>query len=197
MALDPNIWGIVLFSAVWIIAICFLIAAFFIDFRHYVIPNPLNVAIFASGLAWTVIGYAFSFGGAISKGSLLGSFGDLFYFTDSFAWNHVIGAAIGIGFFLLIVLISRGKGMGMGDVKLIGGLGMLFGYPDIALIIALSFVVGSLYAIPLLMFRKKSMADRIPFGPFIVLASLLIFFFGPMLLGEYFDIIQKIGNPLV
>lgn len=83
--------------------------------------------------------------------------------------------------------------MGMGDVKLIAALGLLFGCPDIMLIIAISFILGTIYAIPLLFAKIKGMKDRLPFGPFIVLASFIIFFFGTRVLAYYFDIIERIG----
>ena len=70
-----------------------------------------------------------------------------------------------------------GKGMGMGDLKLMFSLGFVFGWPDIALVIAIAFVVGALFG-GILLLGKLNLKSAIPFGPFIVVGSLLVFFFG-------------------
>ena len=83
--------------------------------------------------------------------------------------------------------------MGLGDAKLMAGLGLLFGYPDILIVMVLSFVLGTLYALPLLAMGKKGMKSMLPFGPFIVLASFLVFFFGTRILQGYFGIIEGLS----
>jgi len=100
-----------------------------------------------------------------------------------------VGAAAGGIFFFLIVLASRGRAMGMGDVKLITALGLLFGWPDIVLIIFLSFILGAVVSLILMALGRKKISDLVPFGPFIVLAAGLVFFFGARLLSLYFGII--------
>lgn len=191
-------WIVWASSIFWIVVFLMLLAAFFIDVRHYVIPNPLNFFIFCAGVVWVCVGYSLSFGDVISSGSFLGSFGDLFLFWsgqfwESFIFLHIAGMLIGAGFFLLVILFTRGRGMGMGDAKLMAGLGLLFGYPDIVLVMALSFLLGTLYAIPFLLTKKKGMKDMLPFGPFIVLAVFIVFFCGTRLMGGYFGIIESIG----
>lgn len=192
----PAPWIIAGLSALWTVVFLSLLAVFFIDIRHFVIPNYLNSFIFFLGVVWTAIGQILSFGGSLSKGSFLGSYADLFYFSGSFLINHLLGSVLAAGFFLLIVFLSKGRGMGVGDVKLMAGLGLLFGYPDILMVMALSFIFGTLYSIPLLLARVKRMSDRIPFGPFIVVAAFVVFFFGLDVFKGYFAIIESIGGGL-
>jgi prepilin signal peptidase PulO-like enzyme (type II secretory pathway) len=186
-------WTLPAFSAFWIVTFMMLMAAFIIDVRHFVIPNMLNLALFVMGLGWTAAAYFLKFSEAIGGGSFLGYYAPLFAFSENALVSHAIGAAIAAFFFIAIVLVSRGRGMGIGDVKLIGALGMLFGWPDVGAIILMSFIIGTVALAPLLLVRRKKMGDRIPFGPFIVIAAAIIFFAGTGLLGAYFGIIQGIS----
>ena len=76
--------------------------------------------------------------------------------------------------------------MGMGDLKLLGALGLLFGWPDILFIAAFAFILGSIVSIYLIFLRKLKMKDAVPFGPFLVLAALIIFMWGKPILDSYF-----------
>ncbi len=94
-------------------------------------------------------------------------------------WANHLAAALSAAFFLgAIILLSRGQAMGMGDLKLAAVLGLIFGWPDIVLILALSFIIGAVIGLFLLALGKKKFKDAIPFGPFLVLGSLVTFFFG-------------------
>jgi prepilin signal peptidase PulO-like enzyme (type II secretory pathway) len=187
-AAAPSLFAVAWMSALWIAVLLSLFAAFFIDARHYVIPNYLNLFIFVLGAVWCVLG----------SGAFTGFYADLFLFPgiffDSFVLQHLLGGVLGGVLFLLVILASRGRGMGLGDAKLMAGLGLLFGYPDVLLVVMLAFILGTLYAVPLLARGTKGMKDMLPFGPFIVLAALIVFFFGARLLGAYFGIIEKIGG---
>ena len=63
--------------------------------------------------------------------------------------------------------------MGLGDVKFMGALGLYFGIEKIIAISVLSFLLATIIAIPLLIFKKKGNSDYMPFGPFIVLACFI------------------------
>ena len=194
------LWGIsqqpvlvVLFSALWIGVLFLLLAMCIIDLRWYVIPNVLNEILAFLGVCWIGIITLTHLAGSIGTGSFLGNFSQLFPLVGSLLYiNHLWGILIAGVFFLVVVLVSRGKGMGMGDVKLIAVLGLLFGWPDILLIIMLSFIIGTVVVVPLMVIRKKKMSDKIPFGPFIVIASAIVFFFGSGIVTSYFAIIQRI-----
>lgn len=63
--------------------------------------------------------------------------------------------------------------MGLGDVKLMAGLGLYFGLSNIIIVTLLSFLIGALLSIILLITRIKKSDEYIPFGPFIVIASFI------------------------
>jgi len=187
---NPSWAGLfVLFSILWIAVLMCLVLAFVVDVKYYIIPNSLNAVIFGLGALWVLIGDKVGTFTTLYGGSFLRQYKAILPSFSGVWENHLLGMAVGALFFFLIVLFSRGRAMGMGDVKLIGALGLLFGWPDIVFIIALSFIIGALYSLVLVAGRKKVMADRVPFGPFIVIATFCIFFAGAGLLGAYFGII--------
>ena len=84
---------------------------------------------------------------------------------------------VGAGIFLLITLIGgaiAGKeAMGFGDVKLMGALGLFFGWVDIIIISVIAFFFAAIVSIGVLILRKKKIDEYIPFGPFIVVGALI------------------------
>ena len=59
----------------------------------------------------------------------------------------------------------------MGDVKLVAALGLFFGASNILAISIISFLLGAIISIILVLSKKRKIDDYIPFGPFIVIAS--------------------------
>lgn len=114
----------------------------------------------------------------------------LFGFRENIWTNHLLGAVIGLLIIGLIIFITRGKGMGMGDLKLAIALGVIFGWPDIIFVLIFSFIVGSIYGVYLLIKRIKGFKDSVPFGPFLVLGSVTLIFFGQSILAWYFNFFE-------
>jgi prepilin signal peptidase PulO-like enzyme (type II secretory pathway) len=100
--------------------------------------------------------------------------------------NLLIGGIIGIGFFLAQYLISRGKWIGDGDLRLGLAMGFILGYPKILLAILISYLIGSAVAIFLLIFKRKKMQSRVPFGPFLALGTYLVMIFGDYLINKFY-----------
>jgi len=89
-----------------------------------------------------------------------------------------IGAAVIAGMFYLIFQLSNGKWIGGGDVKLGVCLGLVVGGPvNAVLLIFIASLAGTLFAIPLLL-RHKTINVNIPFGPYLMLATIVVFFLG-------------------
>ena len=82
------------------------------------------------------------------------------------------------------------SGMGGGDVTPIGVLGFVLGVKNIFLNIFLSFVLGSIISIFLLVSKLKTRKDPIPFGPFIILSFFLVLLYGEELLQFYWGIMS-------
>lgn len=97
--------------------------------------------------------------------------------AEPFLWSILTGAVIA-GFFLLLIMLTRGKGMGGGDVKLGAFIGIMLGFPEALFALVLSFTTGAVFSIGLIIAGKKHFGQTIPFGPFLVLGSLMMLFWG-------------------
>ena len=137
-----------------------LIIAFMIDYKLQIIPNRLTLTIFEIGLIFTFAETLLNINLGIN----------IFV-------NNILGMLVGGGIFLLITLIGgiiAGKeAMGFGDVKLMGALGLFFGWLNMILISVMAFLFAAIVSIIILISRKKKMNEYIPFGPFIVVASMI------------------------
>lgn len=182
-------WIFITSSIIWILVMLALISVIYVDTKFYVIPNVLNFSIFILAIAWVALLNIFTKVNSFNV-SFLHQYSQVFPVFNNQLWNSIFGMAFGALFFFLIVYLSKGKGMGIGDVKLIGALGLLFGWPDILVIIMLAFIIGSIYSLALMLFKKKKFRDKVQFGPFISIGVILTFYFGFQLLALYFNIIM-------
>lgn len=107
------------------------------------------------------------------------------------AWPFLAGILMAFmigGFFMGLIIITRGKGMGGGDVKLGAFIGLMLGFPQSLLAIVTSFILGAIFSIILLIAGKKHFGQSIPFGPFLVLGSLVSLFWGNQIIDWYLKI---------
>ncbi len=172
----------------WVAALLVWLVIAAIDFREYVIPNELNVLLAIFGVI--IAALLFSYGGKIFpfRQSFLEQYQLLFSPFQNIILGHLLGMFAGGLFFGLLVFLSRGKGMGMGDVKLALASGLVLGWPDIALATLVSFLLGGLVGGILLALGKKRIKDRLPFAPFFVLGVFIAIFLGHGLVSGYFSL---------
>lgn len=89
-------------------------------------------------------------------------------------WVHLSTGLVAGSFFLLLWLITKKRGIGFGDVKLSLVIGFLLGYPLGIYALYLSFVSGALVGIVLLLRQQKTLKSAIPFGPFLLLSTVVV-----------------------
>lgn len=107
--------------------------------------------------------------------------------TDLNSWLvYAYGLLIGVGFFGILVVASRQKWMGAGDVMLGGLMGLIVGYPNVIVALFLAFFLGSIVSLILMITKKKTMKDAVPFGPFLVAATFISLFWGVQIINVYF-----------
>lgn len=92
-------------------------------------------------------------------------------------------------FFIFLIWITKGKGMGGGDVKLAFLIGIINGFPLNVVGIFLGFVFGAVYSGGLMLLRKKNLKDTIAFGPFLILGSIVAFVWGNLLFNWYLGLL--------
>lgn len=95
------------------------------------------------------------------------------------------GAATGALIFGAIYALTRGAGMGLGDVKLAAMLGLFLGFPSMVSVVVAAFIIGAILAIPVLLARRRGRRDALPFGPFLVMAAILGTFAPGAITGPY------------
>lgn len=99
-------------------------------------------------------------------------------------WSSIVGAITGFIIIALIILVSRG-GMGAGDMKLFFVLGIILGIKKVLIAFFLSCLIGTLFGMLLLLFKRIDRKQPVPFGPSIVIGTLLAYFYGDVLLNWY------------
>ncbi|MBC5806339.1 MAG: prepilin peptidase [Candidatus Eremiobacter antarcticus] len=137
----------------------FLIATMFIDIDHLLILDSITIPVAAAGLLLSI---------ALHQ-----------------ALSALEGAFLGAALFGAVYLISRGRGLGLGDVKLAACLGIFLGLANGITAFAASFVIGALLALPVLALSSRGRKDVLPFGPFLVLAALIVTFSPVLVFGPY------------
>lgn len=145
--------GLLSFVGVSLVVLSF-IGILFADIEYGIIPDKLVIS------------------------SLVGAL--LYVFAMQVNWGNHILSGLGAGiFFLLLFTITRGRGMGFGDVKIAFVLGLLLGFPHIIVALYMAFLTGAVVSIILVIWRKlRFFGTTIPFGPFLVVSTLAALFYG-------------------
>jgi len=183
---------------IWFVLLLFLfysavlITLSIIDIKHYLLPDRLIY----SAIGVSVVADLFFYG--LSKSSkfnfpscglnFLSGYMDYFNCQFNVLTSYLLGALVVGGFLFLIYLFTRGKGMGLGDVKLGILIGLMLGLTNGILALVMAFIIGSIVGIILLASKKKSLKDWVPFGPFLALGVLIIIFWGSFFVESYFSI---------
>ncbi len=145
-----NYWAFPYFFLI----VSILIAIFVIDFEHQIIPDELIFLLFV--LTTTV----------------------LILFSPDKLYQSLLSGFGAATFLLILHLATRGRGMGLGDVKLALFGGLFFGWPLTYTWFFLSFIIGAFVGIILLLAKKAKMGKPIPFGPFLVVSFFITLFWG-------------------
>ena len=141
-----------------------LIAMSVIDIEHYYLPDVLQL---------TAVGW---------------------WGLAAFVWpverwqNNLYGAAAGFGIMYVIYALSRG-GMGFGDVKLAGVMGLYLGFGYLWLALFIGFVAGAVTGVLLILAKKKNRKSILPFGPFLALGTYVTMVYGVNIINWYFAFI--------
>lgn len=172
-----------------------LLILFLTDLKKGLLPDRItipSIVVTFLYLIWkTVINVYFTYIGI--KSSMLGKY--LLSNTDYFqrhAWTDIeptlysLGIAFFIAFFFAsLIIVTRGRGMGGGDLKLGVLIGLALGFPGAVLAILLGFLFGSIVGLGLIIFRTKKFGQTIPFGPFLCLGTMVSILWGQQILDWY------------
>ena len=155
------IFGISLTTLFLIILSVVFLIIFFIDLKHYIIPNSLTYSMM-------ILGFIKSF--VPNLDPIFPNF-----------LNSLIGGLLGYGIIWSIIYFYRQfkkkEGMGLGDAKLFAVIGFWFGWISIPFVIFLSSIIALLSVLPDLLRSSKKLSSQIPFGPFIILGTIFYLVF--------------------
>ena len=158
-------YGLSLELAFAVIYAGIFIVIFAIDLEQELI---LNIVVFPA----MILAFAFSF--------FWGGFEELWpKIGPGFVLSALLGGAVGFVLMLLPYLLTRGRGMGYGDVKLAALIGLMSGFPLVLVALLVGIIAGGLVAVFLLLSRMvKSRKAAIPYGPFLAVGAMVALIWG-------------------
>ncbi len=157
-------FGFDLAFGIWILISCFLIIIFVYDLKHFIIPDKIIYPAIAIVFIYNVL-----------QGPAL-------------LMRSGLAAILAAGFFLSIVLVSRGRWMGLGDVKLAFLMGLFLGFPNILIALFFAFLIGAIIGVGLILAKRKTLRSEVPFGPFLVTGTFVALFWGERIVQWYLDL---------
>lgn len=150
----------------WFYFLTVLIILAVYDWKHYILPDKVLVPAIVVALAQIVVNSALS--------------RDLAYG----GWILVSGLVAG-GAFYALAAGSKGKWMGGGDIKLVFFMGLLLGWPKIAVALLIAFNAAAIVGVTLIALKRKKRSDHIPFGPFLVAGTIIAMLYGSQIVDRY------------
>ena len=156
-----SLYGISLTALLLFILSLSFIIIFFIDLKHFIIPNSITFPMMA-------LGFIKSFDPNLNS-----------IFPNYV--NSLIGGLFGYGIIWSIIFfykqVKKKEGMGLGDAKLLGVIGLWFGLKAVPFVIFLSSSIAIISVIPDLIKKSKKLSSQIPFGPYIIIGTLIYLIF--------------------
>lgn len=156
---------------IWVLMMTCFVALAAYDFKWYLLPDKIVVPLTILSLIFVL------FRSYISD-------------DPTSIYQALAGGIVLAGFFLLLHVVSKGAWIGFGDVKLAVSLGLIAGSPLMAaLIMFVASLSGTLSALPQLVSAKRMVKRAIPFGPHLLLGTLIVFMFGQALVDWYLNLL--------
>jgi len=188
-----DFWDFLLLSIVF----CLYIIIFLADLKYYLIPDIIVYLGIGVTTLFVVGGYAMDLYSFYQKlmGDPLGPYlikvgfwdSQLKYVLESL--GETLGSSLIIAlFFLLLVWITKERGMGAGDIKLGFFIALFNGFPGNIIGIFLGFILGAALSLFLIVFKRKTLKDSVPFGPFLIAGSIIALLYSSNILSWYINL---------
>jgi len=155
----------------WLAVGLVLLAIFVADILYYSIPDTMVIILTVLTVIYRIV---------------LVAYGEM---RVQDLWWAIIATSAVVIFFGSLWYFTKGKGMGLGDAKLIIPLGLLMGWPGIVVAVFLAFVLGALVGVGLILVKKRTFGQVIPFGPFLISGCFFALIWGDHLVRWYLGLL--------
>lgn len=160
-----NVWFFIIFMVFFLTIISLYVVIFVYDLRHKIIPDEFSYTLAVMTFIYTLIVVV------------------MFYSPTLLTYLNLFAGIIFFMPFYLLWLVSKGRWIGLGDGKLALSIGWLLGFINGVSALMLSFWIGAIVGLGFLIIKnmntkggKINMKTEIPFGPFLIIGTLLMFF---------------------
>lgn len=147
-----------------LVIISILLSLAFFDYLYFIIPDKIILPAGAGVLIF-----------------------DFFVRKSEFP-SYLLTALVLSGFFAILYLMSRGRWVGLGDVKLLLLIGLVLGYPLALISLTLSIWIAAIVGLSLVTVGRATRKTALPFGAFLSIVTILIII--------YQNEIQRITNQI-
>lgn len=185
-----NIW---LFLYVLVI-LCFYLVIFLTDIKYMLIPDSVINWALVLNLLFLILGSGISlylfyrvlandpFGVYLIK---VGYLNQNILISATAIGYTILSALVIAAFFKFLVWVTKERGMGSGDIKIGLLIGLFNGFPNNIIAVFMGFVFGAVVSVILILFKKKGLRDTVPFGPFLLTASVFVLIYGDLIWNWY------------
>jgi leader peptidase (prepilin peptidase)/N-methyltransferase len=176
-------YGLGIELAIVLFYFCILLIIFFIDIEHHLI---LNKVVYPCAVTAVIISIFLPYLDFAPSDAIREHFADIGWASG--IASSLLGGLVGLVIFVIIALISRG-GMGEGDIKMVGLIGLMVGYPLVFVAIVLAIVAGGIVALFMIIAKRKNRKQSIAFGPFLSIGAISAILWGSDILNWYLSTI--------
>lgn len=135
------------------------------DFLFLILPDKISLAAL---IGWAILGF-------LQKAGVAGG-------ESVFSRGHLLAGLLFFGILLLVWLFSGGQWLGLGDVKLMGWVGLVFGPIGASVILYEAFILGGIMGLALYIFTKANLKTKLPLGTFISIMGIIYVLTGTSIL---------------
>jgi prepilin signal peptidase PulO-like enzyme (type II secretory pathway) len=153
----------------WLVMLVMLVVLAVYDLRWLLLPDKVMVPLIAVALVYAAV----TAGLAHSPRVLLGA---------------LVAAVAAGGAFYTLVWATKGRAMGGGDIKLVFAMGLMLGVKALVVALLLEFNVAAIVGLVMIAMKLRGRRDQIPFGPFLVGATVVGFLFGRQIFDWYLQV---------
>lgn len=153
----------------WCVATVLLVAAFVYDLRWMILPDKFTLPVIAIGIGLLVL--------------------QSIQFGVSSIYAQLIATLIFTGLYIAIWVLSKGKLLGGGDIRLALLMGLLLSVPQLLVGVFVAYTVGALVGVLLIAIKLKKRTDAVPLAPFLIFGLYFGLFFGNQISSWYLSMI--------